>query len=168
LFVIDNLTKCGFADDDYSGQKSFVEDLTDFARETRAHVAIVAHMRKSEGEDKPAGKMGVKGSGGITDMADTVIEVWRNKPRERAIKALADANAKLSQACQPLESLDEKYAKQADTLLLVSKQRATGLEPSIPLWFDKTSTQFLSGPTHHPRPMVEFTLLDAEAQRFSA
>lgn len=168
LFLIDNLTKCGFADDDYSGQKEFVEDLTDFARETNTHIAVVAHMRKSEGEDRPAGKMGVKGSGGITDMADTVIEVWRNKPRERAIKALAEANAKLQQAGQPLEELPEKYRDQADTMLLVSKQRATGEEPVIRLWFDPASTQFLSAPNHRPRPMTEFTLLDAEAQRLSA
>jgi twinkle protein len=128
LFLIDNLTKCGFADDDYSGQKQFVEELTDFARVSHTHVAVVAHMRKSEGEDKPAGKMGVKGSGGITDMADTVIEVWRNKPRERAIKQLALSNAKLAQIGQLPEELPEKYRDQADTLLLVSKQRATGKE----------------------------------------
>jgi twinkle protein len=156
LFVIDNLTKCGFADDDYSGMKAFVEELTDFARDTQAHVAIVAHMRKTESEDKPAGKMSVKGSGGITDMADTLIEVWRNKPRERAIRMLADANAKLREAGKPPEELDEKYAKQADTLLLVHKQRATGKEPAINLWFHPTSTQFLSGPDHQPRPMVEY------------
>jgi twinkle protein len=158
LFVIDNLTKCGFADDDYAGQKAFVEDLTDFARETNTHVAIVAHMKKTEtGEERPVGKMGVKGSGGITDMADTVIEVWRNKPRERAIKKLDDKNQELAKAGAELEKLDEKYQKQADTLLLVSKQRATGEEPVIHLWFDKTSTQFLSGPNQRPRAMVEFS-----------
>jgi twinkle protein len=156
--VIDNLTKCGFADDDYAGQKAFVEDLTDFARETNTHVAIVAHMKKTEtGEERPVGKMGVKGSGGITDMADTVIEVWRNKPRERAIKALDQKNEELAKAGAELEKLDDKYQKQADTLLLVSKQRATGEEPVIPLWFDKTSTQFLSGPNQRPRPMVDFS-----------
>ena len=54
------------------------------------------------------------------------------------------------------EELDEKYAKQADTLLLVHKQRATGKEPAINLWFHPISTQFLSGPDHQPRPMVEY------------
>lgn len=151
LFVIDNLTKCGFADDDYAGQKSFVEELTDFARESQSHVLIVAHMRKTETEDKPAGKMAVKGSGGITDMADTLIEVWRNKPREKALKLAAESG----------EPVPEKFAQQADTLLLVSKQRATGKEPVINLWFDKPTTQFLSGPDHKPRPMVEFSAVQA-------
>ena len=153
LFVIDNLTKCGFADDDYPGQKDFVEELTDFARESQAHVAVVAHMRKTDGEEKPAGKMGVKGSGGITDMADTVIEVWRNKPREKALRLAAESG----------EPVAEKYATQADTLIFVHKQRATGKEPVIGLWFDQTSTQFLSGPTHTPRPMVEYAATAAVA-----
>lgn len=153
LFVIDNLTKCGFADDDYSGQKAFVEELTDFARETGTHVAMVAHMRKGESEDRPCGKFGVKGSGGITDMADTVIEVWRNKPREKAKHA-----AKASGI-----PIDQKYADQADTLLFVHKQRATGVEPVIPLWFDTASTQFLSKQTYTARPMLRLANVVGEA-----
>jgi len=148
LFVIDNLTKCGFADDDYPGQKAFIEALTDFARETHTHVMVVVHMKKGETEDKPSGKWGIKGSGGITDMPDTVVEVWRNKPRERAI-----GRAQLPNAAP----LDEKYASQSDTMLLVHKQRATGKEPMVGLWFDPTTTQFLSGPDHTPRPMLEYS-----------
>jgi twinkle protein len=115
---------------------------------TQTHVLVVAHMKKGETEDKPSGKWGIKGSGGITDMADTVVEVWRNKPRERAIAraALPDATP-----------LDEKFASQPDAMLLVHKQRATGKEPMVNLWFDPTTTQFLSGPDHTPRPMLEFS-----------
>ena len=53
LFVIDNLTKCGFADDDYPGQKAFVEMVSDFARQEQTHVAIVCHMRKGDSERNP-------------------------------------------------------------------------------------------------------------------
>jgi twinkle protein len=167
LFVIDNLTKCGFADDDYAGQKTFVEDLTDFARESGAHIAIVAHMRKGgkgESEDRPAGKSGVKGSGGITDMADTTIEIWRNRPRERAVKNLADKNANLAEIGQEPEQLDEKFANAPDTVLFVSKQRATGEEPSIALWFDKTTTQFLSGPNQRPRSLMPLSVVDSQSE----
>lgn len=153
LFVIDNLTKCGFADDDYAGQKAFTEELTDFARDTQCHVALVAHMRKSEGEEKPSGKMGVKGSGGITDMADTVIEVWRNKPREKAIRI-----AKATE--QPIP---EKYIDEPDTMLFVHKQRATGKEPVVGLWFEEGSTQFLSAPKYTARPMVDFSAVAVRA-----
>lgn len=153
-FVIDNLTKCGFADDDYAGQKKFVEALADFARVTDCHVMLVAHMKKSESEDTPSGKMGVKGSGGITDMASTVVEVWRNKPRERAVLRSEQPDA---------GPMDEKYLPTgscgAGTMLLVLKQNATGEEPSIRLWFDKDSTQFLSGPDHTARPMVPFSAI---------
>jgi len=99
LFVIDNLTKCGFSDDDYAGQKKFVEALADFARTNDCHVMLVAHMRKTEGEDRPSGKMGVKGSGGITDMAATVVEVWRNKAREKAVARAAGGDEALPTRC---------------------------------------------------------------------
>ncbi|WP_426664076.1 toprim domain-containing protein [Rhodanobacter aciditrophus] len=147
LFVIDNLTKCGFADDDYAGQKQFVEELSDFARLEGTHVAIVAHMRKVESEDHPAGKMAVKGSGGITDMVDTVIEVWRNKPLERAQEALERSG-----------TLIPERIGNANTYLNVLKQRATGNEPSIALWFDKSTTQFLAAAGHTPRPMLPLSL----------
>lgn len=148
LFVIDNLTKCGFADDDYSGQKKFIEAITDFARIEETHVVVVAHMRKSNDEDAPSGKMGVKGSGGITDMADTVVEVWRNKPRERAI-AIAERDH---------EPVSDKYKDQSDTILFVRKQRATGLEPTVGLWFDRDTTQFLSAPNYKPRPLLDVSI----------
>jgi twinkle protein len=156
LFVIDNLTKCGFSDDDYAGQKKFVEALADFARASDCHVLVVAHMRKSErGQEHPAGKAGVKGSGGITDMATTVVEVWRNKAREKAVTRAAQAG----------ETLPEKYQPAGgdgmDTMLLVHKQNATGKEPAIRLWFDQDSTQFLGQANHRPRPMVSFSVAAA-------
>ncbi|MEJ7746324.1 MAG: toprim domain-containing protein [Luteimonas sp.] len=147
LFLIDNLTKCGFSDDDYPGQKRFVEAISDFARQEQTHVAIVAHMRKGDSEDHPAGKFAVKGSGGITDMADTVLEVWRNKPRERALqKQVADGTP-----------VPDKHANSADVLLACHKQRANGVEEIYGLWYDVETTQYLSAPHHRPRPLVEFS-----------
>lgn len=151
LFVIDNLTKCGFADDDYASQKRFVEEVSDFARIEQTHVAIVAHMSKGEDESKPAGKMRVKGSGGITDMADTVLEVWRNKPKERACK----------EAEMTGEAVPEKYVDASDVMLLTHKQRANGIEESFGLWYDPATTQYLAKPTHRPRPLVDFSVIPA-------
>src|SRR3546814_6498491 len=90
LFIIDNLTKCGFADDDYPGQKAFVEAVSDFARDEQTHVAIVAHMKKGDSEMQPAGKSAHKGSGGISDMADPVFGGWRNTHKERASDKLEE------------------------------------------------------------------------------
>lgn len=80
-------------------------------------------------------------------MADTVVEVWRNKPRERALLALRDHGTPLS----------EKLGK-ADTYINVLKQRATGLEPSIALWFDQGTTQFLSSPDFTARPLLDISV----------
>lgn len=162
LFLLDNLTKCGFADDDYSGQKAFTEELCDFARTEGTHVMMVAHMRKGEGEDRPAGKMAVKGSGGITDMVDTVVEVWRNKPRERAVRDAKEA-AIATKTSDWEALLPEKHKDSPDALMLVHKQRATGREPTFALWYEPGSTQYLEKSTYQARAMVEFSILAGAA-----
>ena len=85
-FVIDSLAKCGFAEDDYNGQKDFVDKLTDFVREHVCHIHLVAHGRKSENESHAPGKLDVKGTGALTDMVDNVFSVWRNKPKEAEVQ----------------------------------------------------------------------------------
>lgn len=148
LFVIDNLAKCGFGEDDYNGQKDFVDALTDFAKSHNVHVALVCHMRKGESEDKPNDKMGVKGSGAITDMADTLVVVWRNKPKEEAIR-IAEAKKEA-----PTEELKNK----PDALLICGKQRNGEEEPKVALWFDQRSLQYVEGPNARPGAYVQFSL----------
>jgi twinkle protein len=149
FFLIDNLAKCGFAEDDYSGQKQFVDRLTDFAKAYDVHVALVHHMRKGESEDKPGGKLDAKGSGGITDMADTCAVWWRNKPKEKAMKA-----ARLKDS-EP----DETISGKPDGMLLFDKQRNGEEEPTFALWFDKPSMQFLGHDGDRP---YRFVSLDRE------
>ena len=126
VFLIDNLAKCGFSEDDYNGQKAFIDALTDFAKQNEATVILVHHMRKG-GEDKD----GVKGTGAITDMADTVLIVWRNKPKEDALKK---------------DPHDEEMQREYDGLISCRKQRNGESEPTKAIWFDPDSFQFLSGP----------------------
>jgi twinkle protein len=142
-FVIDNLAKCGFAEDDYNGQKAFVDRLTDFARDFDVHVMLVLHMRKGETEDKPAGKMDIKGTGAIVDMADSAILIWRNKPKE----------GKRREAVVKREEFDEGV--EPDALFRVLKQRNGEDEPSIRLWFDRASCQYLDSP-QRARPIVPY------------
>ena len=159
LFVIDNLTKCGFADDDYPGQKAFIEAVSDFARDEQTHVAIVAHMRKGDTEMQPAGKSAIKGSGGITDMVDTVFEVWRNKPLEKELSKIMDEALRNHERITLEDArsrLPDKMRHAADVLLLTLKQRATGKEPAVGLWYDQETTQYLSAPTHKPRALIDF------------
>lgn len=140
LFVIDNLAKCGFDEDDYNGQKGFVDRLTDFAKSYNVAVLLVAHMRKGNDENADAGKMGVKGSGAITDMVDTVLSVWRNKPKEEAIRKAE------SQQREP----EEETVAKPDAMLSCHKQRNGEDEPKIALWFDRDSHQFMGSPRARP------------------
>lgn len=132
LFVIDNLAKLGMSEDDYSGQAAFVDRLSDFARTENTHCALVHHVKKTEkGEREPPEKGDIKGSGGITDLTDTVMTVWRNKPKERAISDLrGEATAELN--------------NRPDCWLTCHKQRNGDSEPSIALWFESASYRYVT------------------------
>lgn len=80
--VIDSLMKCGIGTDDYNTQKWFVNELCAFANNTRTHVHLVAHARKSESASARIDKFSIKGASEISDQVDNVVLVWRNKDKE--------------------------------------------------------------------------------------
>ncbi|WP_395765721.1 toprim domain-containing protein [Proteus mirabilis] len=136
LFVIDSLMKCGIDDDDYNGQKEFLDAICDFKNKTNSHVILVTHSRKSDSEDKPTGKMDVKGSGSITDLTDNLFIIWRNKRRERALQKL--------QAGQQLTPEEQNHTAEPASVLCLEKQRnGEGWEGKIPLYLEERSHQFL-------------------------
>lgn len=126
--VIDSLMKCGIAEDDYNGQKAFVDELTALARDRRMHIHLVHHIRKQHDEFGLPGKMDAKGTGAITDMADNCIIVWRNKRKEAAA------------------AKSEAQPSDPDALMIVEKQRNGEWEGKIGLWFDSVSHQYLAAP----------------------
>lgn len=145
FFVIDNLQKCGIGDDDYNAQKFFAEHLSDFARDHHVHVILVHHLNKSNDEN-PRSKSSVKGSGGITDMANNVIIWWRNVKKERTIEE------------QAIEGeVDPAVLNKCDAMMIVDKQRETGDTPRIKLWFDKNSRQFLGNKDDRPKTYVRYS-----------
>lgn len=154
FFVIDNLAKCGFNEDDYNGQKHFIDEVTDFAKHHDAHVLIAVHMRKGESEDKPAGKMDIKGTGALTDMVDTVATIWRNKPKEKERRKHEDEQLKVINAHER-KPFDE--TEKPDALLTFSKQRNGEDEPALALWFDPASFQFLGAPGKQPFRYVKWS-----------
>lgn len=133
-FVIDSLCKCGFDEDDYNGQKHFVDQLTDFTTDKPVHVHLVAHDRKDASEAATPGKMDVRGTSGITDMADNVIAVWRNKPKEE----------------QP-----QSHSAEPDAFLCVQKQRHFDFEGKIGLWYSSVSHQYFETAEDKSEPMIE-------------
>jgi twinkle protein len=132
--VIDSLMKCVQGEDDYNGQKAFVDELTALARDNGVHVHLVHHTRKPINEAHIPDKHDNKGSGAITDLVDNVLMLWRNKAKEDDIKA----NGAMA-----------KKASEPDAYLLCRKQRNGEDEPTIKLWFDRDSKQF-KGEQHDP------------------
>lgn len=121
-FVLDSLMKCGIGEDDYTGQKLFVDGICTVARDTGMHIHLVAHSRKDKDETRMPGKMDVKGSGAITDQVDNVLTMWRNKPKE----------------------LDNAAKKgEPDAMLICDKQRNGEWEGRIALWFDKEGMRYI-------------------------
>lgn len=138
-FVIDSLLKCSLAEDDYNGQKSFVDQLCAHARDTGQHIHLVAHARKTKDEKTPPGKHDVRGSGSITDQVDNVCTIWRNKPKEDEI-----ASGKANLATH----------EQFDCLLIVEKQRHYDWEGKVQLWFDRNSMNYTQHADERPAPLA--------------
>jgi len=137
-FFVDNLGKCVAGEDDFNGQKAFVDELCSVARDANIHIHLVHHIKKPATENAKPTKYDFKGTGAITDQPDNVIAVWRNKEKERKIQ-----DGKAVPITEP------------DTLLIIDKQRnGEGWEGNIGLYFHKASNQFLAG--HNLEPMRFF------------
>lgn len=134
--VVDNLLSCGIPEDGYDAQKQFVLSLATHAHDTGQAVHLLAHSRKGKDELTPPGKFDVRGSASITDLADNVFSVWRNRGKEEA-----------------QERSDRSKDCEADALLIVCKHRHGEWEGRIQLWFDRRSQSYLQTATEQPQAM---------------
>jgi twinkle protein len=155
-FVVDSLLKVGLDEDDYNGQKCFVERLCDFKNRTGAHMHLVAHARKrDEGESQAPKKHDVRGAGAITDLADNVLSVYRNKPKEEVLKENPPDDEEFTVKGKKYKASVIKMWP--DAYLHCHKQREDGVEPSFGLWFDRGSRQFLEAQKEQPRRYVQYS-----------
>jgi twinkle protein len=134
--IVDNLLSCGIAEDGYDAQKQFVLSLATHAHDSGQAVHLLAHSRKGKDELTPPGKFDVRGSASITDLADNVFSVWRNKGKE-------DAQQKG----------DHAKDSEADALLIVCKHRHGDWEGRIQLWFDRHSQTYQQTSIDQPQAM---------------
>lgn len=134
-FVVDSLAKCGLAEDDYNGQKRFVEALCDFKNETDSTVFLVTHSRKLDAETRIVDKMDIKGTGAIADLADVITTMWRNKGKEAA---------------------PEEKAEEPDARWYWQKNRNGDFEGACQLWYDPKTYQFLDRSDIGARAYVAF------------
>lgn len=141
-FVVDSLLKCGLGEDDYNGQKRFVDKLCAAAKDTNCHIHLVTHARKGESEHEVPGKMSVRGTASITDQADNVLTVWRNKKKEHLI-----AENKATEETHLLP----------DAMIICDKQRNGEAEPRIALWFDVASMRYNENPKSMNYALHEFS-----------
>lgn len=146
VFLVDSLLKCGIAEDDYNGQKQFVERLCDFKNETDSHVLLVTHSRKHENEEKPTGKMDVRGAGAITDLADNTTTIWRNKKKEAKLNQLEMVNA----------DPDPELEKEPDAHWIWDKQRNGEWEGKIAFWWHPNSMSFVGKPGGRALPVIQY------------
>lgn len=123
-FVIDSLMKIQINEnDEYNQQKMFVSRLTDFVKRFDCHIHLVAHPRKGQSDDDAPGKVDVKGSSHITDLAHNVIVLFRinEETKDRA---------------------REKGKTPPDMVLYVKKNREFGVEGKIGMFFNTQTKKF--------------------------
>lgn len=145
--IVDSLMKMGLAEDDYSKQKLFVEDMSNFALKYNVHVHIVAHSRKQQDESNIPGKMDVMGAGGMTNIVDNGFTVWRNKKKEKKMNDYFLAG----------QDPDELLLSEKDALIDCWKSRDLGAdaEKTYALWFDPISMQYLERYGREPRSFTK-------------
>jgi twinkle protein len=123
-FVIDSLMKITLNEnDEYNQQKAFVSRLADFVKTFNTHIHLVAHPRKTQTDKDEPGKVDIKGSSHITDLAHNVIVLYRPSDEQ---KSKARAQRKTV----------------SDMQLYLKKNREFGIEGKIHFWFDENTKKF--------------------------
>lgn len=123
---IDSLMKCVKGEDDFNGQKNFIDELTALARDHNVHIHLVHHIRKLVNEEQQPNKNDLKGSGSISDQVDNVFLMWRNKKKEN-LRNMG-------------EQVDESMP---DAYLMCEKQRNGESQEWYSLWYHASSQQFV-------------------------
>ena len=137
--IIDNLMKCVRGVDDYNAQKDFVNNVTQLAQQYKVHCHIVHHIRKQENELKMPNKFDLTGSGTITDLADQVLIVYRNRMKEKILYDSPD---------------NEDALAMPDAYLGCEKNRHGNWEGKVKLWFNKDCLQYTSDKRRMAVPLM--------------
>ncbi len=132
---IDSLMKCVQGEDDYNGQKWFIDELCSLARDHNIHIHLIHHIRKLSNEESTPNKHDIKGTGAIADQVDNVLMVWRNKKKEH--------QASMGMSVDVMTN---------DAMLMCEKQRNGEVEEWYSLWFHRESQQFVD--RHDGLPMM--------------
>lgn len=123
-FVVDSLMKVNLNEnDEYNQQKQFVSRLADFVKKFNTHIHLVAHPRKTMTDADEPGKVDIKGSSHITDLAHNVIVLYRPSDEQKQ-KAKA------------------KGKSFSDMQLYIKKNREFGTEGKVHMYFNERTKKF--------------------------
>ena len=127
--IIDNLMRVcpEYGDRANEAQKNFVQDLIALAKRFDVHIWLVHHVRKGQSETDEINKFSIRGAAAITDNADNVLLLCRNLAKEKKQEKFYRREVDVSEA---------------DSVLVVAKQRNGDWQGRIPLWFDRASYRF--------------------------
>lgn len=124
-FVVDSLMKVKLTGEEYEAQKDFVSSLSDFGKKFNVHVYLVAHPRKTQSDDDTPGKVDVKGSSHVTDLADNVLVSYRPDDEQK-------------------EKFRKKGKTVSDMVMFIKKNREFGYEGRVFLWYNDNTKKFSS------------------------
>jgi twinkle protein len=134
--VIDSLVKCGVAQDGdgaLTKQTQFVDKLQHLAKHLQIHIHLIAHTRKPERNGQRVTKHDIRGASQITDLADNVCLIERNRRKEEAYaRQMVGAG----------QDGDDEILEEPDTVLIVAKQRHFSFEGRFALDYNRESLQF--------------------------
>jgi hypothetical protein len=132
VFCIDSLMKIGnISEDDYNGQKKFVDKLATYCRDLNIHVFLVCHTRKMSDEYTKPDATNILGSSHIRNLTDNILLCWRN----REVEDLKFAG-----------NLPPERENEPTAYLTVQKQRNYTFEGTFGLWFDEKSLTYKERP----------------------
>jgi twinkle protein len=135
--VIDSLVKCGVAQDGEGAltkQTQFVDKLQHLAKHLGIHIHLIAHTRKPERAGQRVTKHDVRGASQITDLADNVVLIERNRRKEEVLER--------QRLGADLDDDDLELLDGPDTAMIVAKQRHYSFEGRFALDYDRASLQF--------------------------
>ena len=118
-FFIDSLMKCVRGEDDFNGQKAFVDAVCAASNDLQIHVHVIHHSKKLADPKARPGKFDAKGSGAIVDQVDNAIAVYQIPEEGKSLGT-------------------------ADNGIYIDKQRNGEWQGRVMTWFDRDSLQFLS------------------------
>lgn len=125
-FIVDSLMRVEGLEEDFPAQGTFMNVLQEFAKQSGAHVHLVAHPRKLNSNGKPS-MMDIKGSSLIPNNADNILAVVRNMEKMEAAK---------DGSMTPAMQLEH------DTEIIIEKQRESGWIGSFLLHFDSQTYNY--------------------------